>query len=54
MRRKAILLVWMCGLPAAADEGMWLFEQFPKEAVQQKYGFEATSQFLDNLRLASV
>jgi hypothetical protein len=54
MKHKAILLVWMCGLPAAADEGMWLYQQFPKEAVQQKYGFEATSQFLDHLRLASV
>ena len=54
MKHKAILLVWMCGPPAAADEGMWLYQQFPKEAVQQKYGFEATSQFLDHLRLASV
>ena len=33
---------------------MWLFQQFPKDAVQQKYGFEATSQFLDHLRLSSV
>jgi hypothetical protein len=54
MKHKLILLVWMCRLPAAADEGMWLFGQFPKDAVQQKYGFEATSQFLDHLRLSSV
>jgi hypothetical protein len=33
---------------------MWLFQQFPKEAVQQKYAFEATGQFLDHLRLSSV
>ena len=52
--RGSMLAVWLCGLPLAADEGMWLFEQFPKDAVQQKYGFEATSQFLDHLRLSSV
>jgi hypothetical protein len=54
MKRKLILLIWMCWLPAAADEGMWLFQRFPKDAVQQKYGFDVTSQFLDHLRLASV
>jgi hypothetical protein len=54
MKRKAFLLVWMCLPHARADEGMWLFQQFPKEAVQQKYGFDATSQFLEHLRLASV
>ena len=54
MKRKLVLLVWMCCLPAAADEGMWLFQQFPQDAVRQKYGFEAGSQFLDHLRLASV
>ena len=54
MKPKVILLVWMCLPPAFADEGLWLFQQFPQDAVQQKYGFEATSQFLDHLRLASV
>jgi hypothetical protein len=54
MKRKITLLVCLCALPAAADEGTWLFQQFPKDAVQQKYGFEATSQFLDHLRLSSV
>ena len=54
MKCKAILLAWIFILPIAADEGMWPFQQFPKDAVRQKYNFEATSQFLDNLRLASV
>jgi hypothetical protein len=54
MKRKAILLAWMCVLPIGADEGMWLFDQFPTGAVQQKHNFEITSQFLDNLRLASA
>ena len=54
MNSRAVALLWFLSLPAAADEGMWLFNQFPKEAVQQKYKFEVTSEFLDNLRLASV
>ena len=37
-----------------ADEGMWLFEQFPKKAVEKRYGFAATDQFLDHLRQSAV
>ena len=33
---------------------MWPFNQFPKDAVQQKHKFEVTGEFLNNLRLASV
>lgn len=39
---------------ACADEGIWLFNAFPREAVKQKYGFEVTDQFLDHLRLSAV
>jgi hypothetical protein len=41
-------------LPALADEGIWLFNQFPKNIVKEKREFEVTDQFLDNLRLASM
>src|SRR5579871_5363883 len=54
MKRLIPLLLWSFALPLAADEGMWLFNQFPTEALNQKYKFEATPQFLENLRLASV
>jgi Peptidase S46 len=40
--------------PAAADEGMWLFNQFPKDAVLEKYNFAVSPEFLDNLRMASA
>lgn len=40
--------------PLAADEGMWLFNQFPKDRVEKKYGIEVTQPFLDHLRLSSV
>ncbi len=53
---KSFTAVLLCSLalPLAADEGMWLFNQFPVDAVNQKYKFQATPEFLDNLRLASV
>ena len=49
-------LFWICllVLPLSADEGMWPFNQIPKDAINQKYKFDVTSEFLDNLRLASV
>ncbi len=48
------LVLSSLALPLAADEGMWLFNQFPADAVNQKYKFLVTPEFLDNLRLASV
>jgi len=43
----AVVCLW-------ADEGMWLFNKFPKEMVAKKYGYQVTDAFLDHLRLASV
>ena len=39
---------------ASAEEGMWLFNQAPKAAILQKYGFKLTPAFLDKMRLSSV
>src|SRR5215470_7185543 len=39
---------------AAADEGMWLFNQFPKDLVKARYGFTPTDEWLEKVRLASV
>ena len=39
---------------ALADEGMWLFNAFPKEKVKTQYGFLPTQQWLDHVRLSSV
>ena len=54
MRFRRLLFLCALALPAVADEGMWLFNQFPKDQVKEKYGFEVTDQFLENLRLASL
>ncbi len=40
--------------PVTADEGMWLFNAFPKEQVEKRYGFKVTDQFLDHLRISAV
>ena len=49
-----ILLMLSLAPPSTADEGMWLFNRFPREAVKQKYAMDASPEFLDNLRLATV
>ncbi len=39
---------------ALADEGMWLYNAFPKEKVKAHYGFLPTQEWLDHVRLSSV
>jgi hypothetical protein len=39
---------------AALDEGMWTFNNVPKEDIKQKYGFDVTDDWLHKLQLASV
>jgi len=47
------VLIFLCSV-ALADEGMWLYNQFPKAKVEKKYGFSPTDDFLEHLRLSSV
>ncbi|HEV8146694.1 MAG TPA: S46 family peptidase [Bryobacteraceae bacterium] len=54
MKSLAVFLACILGVPLAADEGVWPFNQFPKEAINQKHKFDASIEFLDRLRLASV
>jgi len=42
------------GSVCRADEGMWLYNAFPKDKVKAKYGFEPTQAWLDHVRLGSV
>ena len=39
---------------ATADEGMWLFNEAPKDKIKARYAFELTNQWLDHVRLSSV
>jgi hypothetical protein len=54
MRIPGVFLACALALPMAADEGMWLFNQFPKEQVKKSYNFDVTDEFLEKLRLASL
>src|SRR5580658_3299970 len=40
------------GVPA--EEGMWTFDNVPVKQLEAKYGFKATQEWLDHLRLSSV
>src|SRR5687768_14399913 len=40
--------------PALADEGMWTFDNFPSQAVQQKYGVTIDQSWLDRVRAGAV
>jgi len=39
---------------AAVDEGMWTFNNVPREDIKKKYGFEVTDDWLRKVQLASV
>src|SRR5215471_15842291 len=54
MKLRSVLLITLMAGPLAADEGMWLFNNFPKDRVKEKYTFDVGDAFLDHLRLASV
>src|ERR1700733_2119112 len=54
MKSSAVFLLLSFAVSSTADEGMWLFDRFPRDAVNQKYGIDVSAGFLDSLRLASV
>lgn len=54
MKFASFVLTLLVAMPAAADDGVWPFNQFPKDTVQEKRGFAVTPAFLDDLRAGSV
>ena len=58
MIKRFVLLLFILSLSlgtlAYADEGMWLFNAFPKDKVQAKYGFAPDQAWLDHVRLSSA
>jgi hypothetical protein len=50
----AVLGFTMIAPPTFGDEGMWLFNNPPRQLLKERYGFEPTDAWLDHLRLASV
>jgi len=39
---------------AALDEGMWTFNNVPRDDIKQKYGFDVTDEWLKKVQLSSV
>src|SRR5258708_28776333 len=54
MFSKKLVLGLLLSGSLIADDGMWLFDHFPKEQVQKTYGFVITNDFLQHLERASV
>jgi hypothetical protein len=50
----ALLATLVLAPSARADEGMWTYNAFPKQAVKQKYKLDVTDQWLEHVRLSSV
>ena len=40
--------------PCVADEGLWLFNQFPYELLEKQHGVRLSPAWLDHLRLSTV
>jgi hypothetical protein len=50
----ALVLLDIAPLAAIADEGMWTFDNVPKDKVEQKYGFRPDDRWLEHVRLSSA
>lgn len=49
-----VLAMIVSPLPLLADDGMWTFDNPPRKQWKERYNFEPTDAWLENIRLASV
>ena len=55
MKRPLVGALFLVSIFAArADEGMWLFNQPPREILRERYQFEPTDAWLEHLQKSSV
>jgi len=54
MKRLLLAALLVAPALAGADEGMWTFNNFPKDRVEKAYGFKVTDAWLDNVQRSSV
>jgi hypothetical protein len=52
--RISLLFGTFLATAVLADEGMWTFDNPPAKAIQEKYHFALTREWLDHVRLASA
>ncbi|MGB5335056.1 MAG: S46 family peptidase [Woeseiaceae bacterium] len=50
MNKAAVLTFILFASSALADEGMWTLDNFPSEAVKEKYGVEITDEWLATVK----
>ncbi|MBK7933734.1 MAG: S46 family peptidase [Acidobacteria bacterium] len=56
MKRFTAAILFFCfalNISIFADEGMWTFDNLPLKQWKERYNFEPTKEWLDNVRLAS-
>src|SRR6266849_4408074 len=53
---RSLFAMFLLGfsLVAFADEGMWLFNQPPRQILKERYQFEPSDAWLEHLQKASV
>jgi hypothetical protein len=49
-----VAMIMASSVPAMSDEGMWLYNDPPRQLLKQKYGFEPTDAWLEHLQKSSV
>jgi hypothetical protein len=54
LRLAALFVGLLLSIPALADEGMWLPNDFPAAKVKAAYGFAPDQAWLDHVRLGAV
>jgi hypothetical protein len=56
MTKHLLPTLLSCALPlaAVADEGMWLFNQPPRQLLRERYQFDATEAWMEHLQKSSV
>ena len=58
VRIAGLTVTTVCSLMSTtsiqADEGMWLFNNPPRDQLKQKYGFDATDEWLEHVQKSSV
>jgi len=54
-KKIIVTLIIMLGTaPVSADEGMWLYNDLPRQLLKDKYAFEVTEAWLEHIQESSV
>ena len=52
--KRLFLFLFALAMGARGDEGMWLFNQPPRELLRQRYQFDVTDAWLNHLQKSSI